>query len=91
MKSMKDSSKPINWLYYLRFRLPRDQATFLYSILESHDGLCFYSTCDGAKTDPFRDIEISVPEKLYSDFCPLFTLLQQTLTLEMLIEPQRQC
>lgn len=38
--------------------MPKAHASFFYFILESKDGLCFYSTTDDSLKEAFRDVEI---------------------------------
>ena len=42
-------------------RVPKEGSSFLYFLLEAHEGLCFYSTIDPGKGLPFRDLELVGP------------------------------
>ena len=39
-------------------RVPKEQAAYIYQLLESYDGIATYSTLDNEKAFPFRDIAI---------------------------------
>lgn len=42
-------------------RVRKEDSAFVYNVLESHEGIAFYSTLDSAPGDAHRDIELSVP------------------------------
>ncbi len=45
-------------------RTKKEDSAFVYHILEAQDGLAAYSTIDFEPHDPFRDLELLVPEEL---------------------------
>ena len=59
MENHKDTQHLTKYL----LRMPKNDSTFLYFILESNEGIAFYSTMAFEKSQPYRDIEIySTPE-----------------------------
>lgn len=57
LKTYKDSQE----LRHLVLRLTKESSSFLYFILESNEGLCFYSTLPYEIGDENRDIELNIP------------------------------
>jgi hypothetical protein len=45
----------------IRIRVSKEDSAYLYSILESYDGLCAYSTYEHREGDRHRDMELIVP------------------------------
>lgn len=44
-----------------RIRVRKDDSAYIYSILESHEGIAAYSTLEFRPGDPHRDLELQVP------------------------------
>ena len=42
-------------------RLRKEDTAFLYFLLESHEGICSYSTLDFETGDPYRVMELRIP------------------------------
>ena len=42
-------------------RTRKEDSAFVYAILESHEGICSYSTLDHEPGSLYRDLELSIP------------------------------
>jgi hypothetical protein len=73
-------------LSYLRLRVAKDDAYFIYFTFESCEGLCFYSTCDDSLKGQFRDIEVRCPIEWKEDLMKLIQHLQTQIRIDVLDE-----
>ena len=48
-------------LFHIIVRLPKEDSAFLYFLLESHEGLAFYSTLPHEIGQAYRDIDMKGP------------------------------
>jgi hypothetical protein len=44
-----------------KIRMKREDSAFVYFILESHEGICSYSTLPFQPSDPHRDMILRIP------------------------------
>lgn len=44
-----------------RIRVRKEDSAFVYMVLESHEGICSYSTLDHEASEAHRDLELTVP------------------------------
>ena len=65
-------------------RVPKDQAAFVYFILESHEGLCFYSTLDHEKGQLYRDIDIKGSTDFQADVDHILETLSKSFNVQFL-------
>jgi hypothetical protein len=49
-------------LYHVSLRVPKNESSFVYFILESNEGICFYSTLKESLGTSYRDIAVSCHE-----------------------------
>lgn len=73
-------------LYYLKIRVPKDDAFFVYFTFESNEGLCFYSTLDESLKAQYRDIEVHAPIEWKGALQELIQRLQEEIRLDVLSE-----
>lgn len=45
-----------------RIRVRKEDSAFIYAILESHEGICSYSTLTAPNGALYRDLELQIPE-----------------------------
>lgn len=74
-------------LFRLEITLPKHQTAFLYFILESLEGLVFYSTLEHQKGDMFRRMEIYCPGENFADFSPIMDELIPMLEIQVNSSP----
>ena len=48
-------------------RVKKEDSAFVYFILESHEGICSYSTLDFKPGDAFRDLELRIPPDMIQE------------------------
>ena len=65
-------------------RVPKDQSAFTYFILESNEGLCFYSTLDESLGQTYRDIDLKGDLRLVEEIDRLLCALQKEFPLHIL-------
>ena len=65
-------------------RVPKDQAAFVYFILESHEGLCFYSTLSSSLGTHYRDIEINYTFKLEKELSYVINQLSKKASIQFI-------
>jgi hypothetical protein len=75
----------INIFQYI-VRVAKKDAVFLYFQLESNEGLCFYSTKDGDKSETFRMIDICGSLDFQAQVKELLLGLQNEIQLEIIEE-----
>lgn len=73
-------------LYYLRLRMPKDDAFFVYFTFESNEGLCFYSTVDESLKGSYRDIDVKCSIEMKDELKALVARLQTEIRLDVLTE-----
>lgn len=73
-------------LYQYIVRIPKDEAYFVYFILESNEGLCFFSTLDESLKGQYRDLDIKCSVEFQPDLLNLLHRLQSELRLDILSE-----
>ena len=82
MKTHKESQL----LCHFRLRMPKNESSFLYFILEGHDNLCFYSTLPHEEGDSHRTLELFSSIEFQSDLQRLWAYLKTDLQLEVIEE-----
>jgi len=73
-------------LYYLRLRVSKDDAYFVYFTFEANEGLCYYSTVDESLKSAYRDIDVKCPIETRENLKLLIERLQTELRLDVLTE-----
>ncbi|MDC1174602.1 hypothetical protein OAT67_04385 [Bacteriovoracaceae bacterium] len=71
-------------LNHLIIRVPKHESAFTYFQLESHEGLCFYSTLESSMGQGYRDLELFSPIELDPDFRLMIKKLQDSYPTEIL-------
>ncbi|MCP4911740.1 MAG: DUF4911 domain-containing protein [Oligoflexia bacterium] len=71
-------------LNHLIIRVPKHESAFTYFQLESHEGLCFYSTLESSMGEGYRDLELFSPKELESEFRTMLKKLQDSYPIEIL-------
>lgn len=66
-------------------RVPKHQSSFCYFILESNEGIAFYSTMPSSLKKQYRDIEIYSPIELKDNLSELLAHLNKQVDLNILI------
>ena len=87
LKSKKSWSE--RELFFILIRIPKNDCAFFYFLLESHEGLCFYSTIDHIEGQDYRDIELNGDYHLkvdiinlikkFKELSPQTTILQERI------------
>ena len=75
-----------NKLYYVKIRVLKDDAYFVYFTLEANEGLCYYSTADESLKGMYRDIDVKCPIEAKENLKSLISRLQTELRLDVLSE-----
>jgi len=73
-------------LCHFILKMPKNQSSFLYFILEGHDNLCFYSTLPHKEGDTHRIMELFSTIEFLDDLKRLWTYLKNKLQIEVLEE-----
>jgi hypothetical protein len=73
-------------LFYLRLRVAKDDAYFVYFTFEACEGMGFYSTTDDSLKGQFRDIEVRCPIEWKNELLNLIQKLQTQMRLDILEE-----
>jgi hypothetical protein len=63
-------------------KVKKEDAAYLYQILESYEGLTNFSTLDAPKEDPYRQILLHLPPDSESAIATLIQVLQGEIWLE---------
>jgi hypothetical protein len=72
-----------------RIRVKKEDSAFVYSILESYEGIASYSTVDYKAGDTHRDLELSVPLAFEEDVNRLLSQLGDLIYELASTEPAR--
>ncbi len=64
-------------LFHHRIEVNKDESYFIYFILESNEGLCFYSTANFEKGQSFREIHIWGPIEWETEVSRILEQLNQ--------------
>lgn len=83
---MSQTYQQTKQLYYLRIRMPKDDAFFVYFTFESNEGLCFYSTVDESLKGSYRDIDVKCSIEMKDNLKALVARLQTEIRLDVLTE-----
>jgi hypothetical protein len=83
---MSQTYKLSNKLYYLRLRVPKDEAYFVYFTFESNEGLCYFSTSEESLGGQYRDIDVKCPIESEEVLKDLILLLQSEIRLDVISE-----
>ncbi|MBC7396143.1 MAG: hypothetical protein H7333_01765 [Bdellovibrionales bacterium] len=62
-------------------RTKKEDSAFMYAILEASEGLAAYTTLIFDSHDPYRDLELLVPEELLSEVNDLLTSMSDIVTI----------
>lgn len=73
-------------LFYIRLRVPKDEAYFVYFTFESNEGMCFYSTVDESLKGAYRDIDVKCSIEFRESLKELLARLQTEIRLDILQE-----
>ncbi len=65
-------------------RIPKDQAAYVYQLLESYDGIATYSTLPSERTFPYRDISITPAPDLVSEVKLLVRNIRAEVPVEVI-------
>ena len=65
-------------------KMPKEQSSFLYFLLEGHDNLCFYSTLPHQTGDKDRQMELFATIEFKDDLDRLWENLKDSLQLEVI-------
>lgn len=65
-------------------RVDKANASFVYFILESNEGLSFYSTKESSKNSSYRDISINYSKDFSEQMEAIIDLLAQKFNLQFL-------
>lgn len=76
----------LDQLYHLIIRVPKEESSFVYFILEANEGLAFYSTLDHQEGDAHRDIDISTSISFKDDLQYLIKKLSNDFSITTLKE-----
>ncbi|MBF0359976.1 MAG: hypothetical protein HQK49_03150 [Oligoflexia bacterium] len=72
-------------LFHVNLRVTKKDSVYLYFLLESQEGICFYSTINESISDPlFREIEIYSTIEYMDDVNNLITNLKNEIDIETL-------
>ena len=66
-------------------RMPKENSSFFYFVLEGNDNLCFYSTLPHQTGDQFREVEVFAPIEWKAETTRLWDHLTPKLELEIKI------
>lgn len=83
---MSDTYQLTKKLYFVRLRVPKDEAYFVYFTFESNEGLCYYSTSDDSLKGLYRDIDVRCPIENKGDLKNLILRLQTEIRLDVIEE-----
>lgn len=83
---MSHSYQQTKELYYMRIRIPKDDAYFVYFTFEANEGLCFYSTVDESLRGQYRDIDVKCPVELRDTLLSLISRLKSEMRLDVMEE-----
>lgn len=81
---MSQTYQQTKLLYYLRVRVQKDDAYFVYFTFEANEGLCFFSTVDESLRGAYRDIDVRCPVELKETVGALVERLQAEIRLDIL-------
>ena len=65
-------------------RVPKDEAAYVYQLLESYDGIATYSTLPHEKNFPYRDIAIMPAPDLVSEVKILVRNISSEVAVEVI-------
>jgi hypothetical protein len=81
---MSQTFQQTKQLYYIRLRVPKDDAYFVYFTFEANEGLCFYSTVDESLRGQYRDIDVKCAVEWRETLVSLIELLKTNMRLDIL-------
>ncbi len=58
-----------------RIRVRREDSVYVYCIFESYEGIVSYSTLGFKPGDPYRDLELTIPQSFAAEVDELLKLL----------------
>lgn len=67
----------------MKVKVKKEDAAYLYQILESYEGLTNYSTLDGKKEDTYREILLHLPKDSVDEMGKLLDRLKVEIWLEV--------
>ncbi len=73
-------------LFNIKIETPKDHSYFLYFILESNEGLCFYSTEDSQIGQETRIVDICCPSEWKDSLMKILDLLNQEIPLKKIYQ-----
>ncbi len=81
---MEESTQKEQDVLELVVRVLKEDSAYFYFMLESNEGLSFYSTLDIHAHCPYRDIDIKLHQSTKTDFLILLEILSKELKLELI-------
>lgn len=81
-----DTYKNTQQLYHLVVRTSKNDSMYVYFILESNEGICFYSTLEQSLGQTYRDVEIYCPIEFMQILKNLVANIQKSIKLEILVD-----
>jgi hypothetical protein len=73
-------------LYRTIVRVSKENASFLYFMLESNEGIAFYSTVEESLQESFRDIKITCTPEYHEKVLHLLNFLRKTFPIDLILE-----
>jgi hypothetical protein len=70
------------WRAFVIVLIKKEDAAYLYQILESYEGLTNFSTLDSPKEDVFRKIELHMPKESKPEIVRLLNRLKSEMWIE---------
>ena len=73
-------SKTLSWI----LKTSKKDSAFLYFVLESNEGLCFYSTLDESVGEDYRLIQVNYTQDFQDQIEKLISHCQKSINIEIL-------
>ncbi len=71
-------------LIHLVIRIPKEEASFIYNILEANEGVCFYSTLNNSISSGYRDLELKTSPDLKNELSHIIAKLSETIPIQII-------
>lgn len=82
----KDTINGTLMLFHFVIRTAKEDSVFAYFTLESHEGLCFYSTREESLGKEYRDIDLQGPLHFKADVLHIIEKLQARFPVQILLD-----
>ena len=73
-------------IFHKVIRVPKEHSAFTYFILESNEGMCFYSTLESSLGKGYRDIEIKGDLTTQEETGHILDTLSKSYQIETLVD-----